>query len=162
MTSIQAKIPLIPRGISTSVHRTFIDGFDSPAGKGGVYIVEWTPPPEEISEDRYCGIRVPLPPSRSSAVQVQLATTHVHPQAGEENRCAVIMAGNNDFKVNRRLIPDVVLRKFLAMNSRVLAGKISACLEDMAGCGYRQRISTDAQGFYRLVERRAAQSSAGV
>eukprot|EP00931_Biecheleriopsis_adriatica_P094818 TRINITY_DN68433_c0_g1_i1.p1 TRINITY_DN68433_c0_g1~~TRINITY_DN68433_c0_g1_i1.p1 ORF type:complete len:460 (-),score=76.29 TRINITY_DN68433_c0_g1_i1:116-1495(-) len=153
VTTLHAKIPLLPRSVSTMIHRVFIDDFEGPSK--GVFTVEWTPSPEEVTEGSYCGIAVPPAPARSSAVQVQLASSLVQPVPGQENRCIITMAGENDFKVNRRLIPDVVLRKFLTLNSQVLASKICACLQDMESFGYTDRLQRDPQGFYALVESRA-------
>lgn len=158
LTSIRAKIPILPRSITTLIHRAFLDGFEGSGGPGGVQLVEWTPGHGETVAGRYCGMTVPTPPARSSEMQVQLATTVVEP-AGQ-NRCNIVMAGQNDFKVSKRLVPDAVLRRFLAMNSRVLGQRICSCLGDMSGRGYRARIEADQQGFYALVRQRSAEHAA--
>lgn len=153
LTSVRIKLPLIPYSLQTLIHRAFIDDFDA-ASLPGVCIVEWTP--EETEQTGYCGMPVPPRPPRSSAMQVQLAATLVCSEPDEQNRCIVIMANQNDFKVNNWLVPNMALRKFLAINSRVVANNLSACLEDMERVGYSQRIEKDAQGFYAAVRQSRA------
>jgi len=158
LTCIRGKIPIIPKSLTTLVHRAFIDDFDDSVRPGGVLVVDWTPSPSDIQEGRFCGMEVPVAPSRSSEIQVRLASTLVKPAS--EGRCNVIMAGENDFKVNRRLVPSPVLRKFLALNMKVLAQRICACCEDGSSTGHRERVREDAQGFYALVQRRVEEAAA--
>lgn len=153
LTSVRIKLPLIPYSLQTLIHRAFIDDFGA-ASLPGVCIVEWTP--EETEQTGYCGMPVPPRPPRSSAMQVQLAATLVCSEPDEQNRCIVIMANQNDFKVKNWLVPSMALRKFLAINSRVVANNLSACLEDMERVGYSQRIEKDAQGFYAAVRQSRA------
>jgi len=150
LTSMRIKLPLIPYSLRTVIHRAFIDAFHTSTSPG-ICIVEWTP--QEIETSGYCGMTAPPSPPRCSQMQVQLATTMVCSEPDEENRCIVIMANQNDFKVNNRLIPDLALRKFLSVNSRVVASNITACLEDPKKFGYHERIQNDAQGFYSAVRR---------
>ncbi|CAE8702718.1 unnamed protein product, partial [Polarella glacialis] len=78
MSSIHAKIPILPVSLTTVIHRAFIDAFDeAPSGSGGVLLVEWSPSPEDVDRGRYCGIRVPVAPAQSSIMQVKLAKTLV-------------------------------------------------------------------------------------
>ncbi|CAE7491565.1 DSK2A [Symbiodinium natans] len=142
LTSVRIKLPLVPYSLRTLIHRAFIDEFRSTSSPG-VCIVEWTPP--DIEPTGYCGMAVPAIPPRSSAMQVQLGATKISSEPDEQNRCVVVTATQNDFKVNNRLVPNMALRKFLAINSRVVAGNMAACLEDMERFGYSQRIEKDAQ-----------------
>merc|ERR1711953_1043224 len=117
---------------------------------------EWTPRPEEIAQDgHYCGMKGPPQPQRSSPVDVNFATTFI--ERDGEDRCNIVMGGSTDFKISRRFVPDRILWKFLAMNSKVLAQNICACLLDPGGRGYEARIQADVQGFYEQVRRRAAE-----
>eukprot|EP00913_Durusdinium_trenchii_P026103 g24487.t1 len=163
VTSIQAKVPIVPRRFSTLIHRAFID--DTNDASDGVYVIEWTPSAEDVQSGTFCGMSVPPTPPRSSAMQVNLSTTFVYPDPDQPDSCVVIMAGENDFGVNHRLIPNLVLRKFLAFNCRVVANNISSCLqettvsrfaanifslrfcntEDMEQFGYTERIEKDTQ-----------------
>lgn len=152
---MRAKLPILPRSITTLVHRAFLDT-STDAENQGILLVEWTPKAEEISEGEFCGMVIPPAPPRTSQMQVQLATTLI--ECGGQGRCVITMHGENDFKVHRRLVPDMVLRKFLTMNSRVLGQRICACLEDLPGKGYAARISRDAQGFYGLMRSRLGDS----
>lgn len=158
VTSIQAKVPIVPRRFSTLIHRAFID--DTNDASDGVYVIEWTPSAEDVQSGTFCGMSVPPTPPRSSAMQVNLSTTFVYPDPDQPDSCVVIMAGENDFGVNHRLIPNLVLRKFLAFNCRVVANNISSCLQDMEQFGYTERIEKDTQGFYRAVRLRSRHPSA--
>lgn len=151
LANLQIRIPILRKGMTTNVHRSFVDSFES--NPPGILLVEWTPTAEEKTDDgRFCGMVLPAMPGRLSEMSVQLATTLVEPVG--EDMCNIIMRGDNDFKVNRRFIPEIVLRKFLAINTRVLAEGICSCLGDVAGKGYAARIETDSQGFYGLCRQR--------
>eukprot|EP00450_Noctiluca_scintillans_P014011 CAMPEP_0194509076 /NCGR_PEP_ID=MMETSP0253-20130528/39538_1 /TAXON_ID=2966 /ORGANISM="Noctiluca scintillans" /LENGTH=395 /DNA_ID=CAMNT_0039352183 /DNA_START=96 /DNA_END=1283 /DNA_ORIENTATION=- len=151
LTNLRIRIPILRKGMTTNIHRSFVDSFES--NPPGILLVEWTPTAEEKTDDgRFCGIVLPAMPGRLSEMSVQLATTLVEPVG--EDMCNIIMSGDNDFKINRRLIPEIVLRKFLAANTKVLAEGISSCLGDVAGKGYAARIETDSQGFYGLCRQR--------
>jgi len=151
--TLRAKIPILPRSLNSLVHRAFVDSFDSQAANG-VLLVEWTPTPEEMASGHYCGMV--FPPGQFN-MTVKQSTTLV--QSEGEGRCSIVMRGENDFKVSRRFLPDVVVRKFLTMNSKVLAQRICSCLEDLSGKGYLQRLQSDSQGFYGIIERRFAENA---
>lgn len=155
MCRMRAKLPILPRSFTTLVHRAFIDTVNS-QDNPGVLLVEWTPNAHEIEQGEFCGMAVPPAPPRTSTMQVQLATTLI--ESSGQGRCVVTMFGENDFKVHRRLVPDMVLRKFLTMNSRVLGQRICACIEDLGGKGYAARISRDPQGFYGLLRSRLGET----
>ena len=148
--SIEAKVPIVPRRFTTQIHRAFIDDAAVP----GVYIIEWTPPAEDVATGSFCGMPLPPTPPRSSAMQVNLSTTLICPDPEQQDRCLIIMARENDFGVNQRLIPNFVLRKFLTFNSKVVGNNITACLKDLDRFGYSERIEKDAQGFYLSVRKR--------
>lgn len=154
--NIEAKVPIVPRRFSTLIHRAFIDDADDTQTLPGVYIIEWTPPAEDVATGLFCCMQVPPTPPRSSAMQVNLSTTFVCPDPEQQDCCVIIMAGENDFGVNQRLIPNLVLRKFLTFNSKVVASNISSCLQDMERFGYSERIEKDAQGFYSSVRKRTS------
>lgn len=157
VSSFQAKIPIVPRTFNTVVHRAFLDTLESEQSSG-VLLVEWTPSPSDFPSGSYCGMELPRAPVGASEMTVKLSTTLVQPES--QARCSIVMSGNNDFKVSRRLLPDVVVRKFLAMNSKVLASRICSCLQDLSGKGYLERLRLDPQGFYGLVEKRCAENAA--
>ena len=149
LTQIEAKVPIVPRRFGTLIHRAFVDDSSTFAPDEGVYIIEWTPSPSELTAGSYCGMDLPAEDPRASAMSIDLATTYVCPEGPE--KCVITTASQNDFGVNKRLIPGMVLRRFLAYNSRVVAQNLSNCLGDLEGFGYQERIEKDAQGFYRAV-----------
>jgi hypothetical protein len=152
MTLIKAKVPILPKHLKTLVHRAFVDAIDT---SGGILIVEWTPPVEELSSGRYCDMEVPTDNQNASELRVDLATTLVVPEG--DGRCSIIMSGKNEFSVPRRLVPDFVLKPFLSVNSKSLAQRIVSCMQDLQGKGYAERIQSDAHGFYRTIEARMAE-----
>eukprot|EP00929_Paragymnodinium_shiwhaense_P090940 TRINITY_DN51013_c0_g1_i1.p1 TRINITY_DN51013_c0_g1~~TRINITY_DN51013_c0_g1_i1.p1 ORF type:complete len:572 (-),score=71.47 TRINITY_DN51013_c0_g1_i1:281-1996(-) len=147
---MKAKIPILPGSVSSTTHRVIMDAFDD---RPGVLLVEWSPTSEEKASGFYAGAPVPSCPARASEVQVRLSSTLV--QQDDKDHCTILMRGENDFKVNRRLVPDAVLRKFLRVNTRVMAQRISTCLEE----GYAPRLQADSHGFYRRLGARCAGSS---
>ncbi|CAJ1448964.1 unnamed protein product [Effrenium voratum] len=161
LTGITAKVPIVPRRFSALIHRAFITDFHAPlSSTPGVYIVEWTPAADDTSTGFYCGMPVPSPPPHSTAMQVTLSTTLVYSDPENEGSCVVVMAGENDFKVNQRFVPDMVLRRFLAFNSRAVAANLTDCLQDMDRFGYTERIHKDPQVFYQALRRCARLASA--
>lgn len=152
MTLIKAKVPILPKHLKTLVHRAFVDAIDT---SGGILIVEWTPPVEELSSGRYCDMEVPTDTQNASELRVDLATTLVVPEG--DGRCSIIMSGKNEFSVPRRLVPDFILKPFLSVNSKSLAQRIVSCMQDLQGKGYAERIQSDAHGFYRTIEARMAE-----
>lgn len=93
--NIEAKVPIVPRRFSTLIHRAFIDDADDTQTLPGVYIIEWTPPAEDVATGLFCGMQVPPTPPRSSAMQVNLSTTFVCPDPEQQDCCVIIMAGDH-------------------------------------------------------------------
>lgn len=147
---LQARIPLLPVCVSALIHRAFVDELD--CQQGGVLIVERTPLPEEVEEEHCFGMRIPPTPPRSGRIYTLGASTRVMPLDGR--RCRIRVSREDDVMTSS--IPDFVLRRFAAVNSRALTQRVASSLGALAERGYLARMEVDAQGFYALVERRAA------
>ncbi|CAK0898095.1 unnamed protein product, partial [Prorocentrum cordatum] len=148
---IRTKVPILPMTFGTLVHRAFVDVPGDGSRPHGVLIVDWTPGPEELSDGQYCGMGVPGAPA-GTQMDVQLASTVVQPL--DERRSNVVITNEIDLKVSRWLLPDAVLRKFLVMQSRVMAKAICRCAEAAAEHGYGERVRQDARGLYAALQGR--------
>jgi hypothetical protein len=152
--TLRAKVPLSPIGVSLLVQRAFLDFLGSESAKG-IMAIDWTPSCGVVASGECNGMKFP---QERYNTPVDLATTFI--QDIGQGRCRIVLKGSNDLKVNKRFVPDVVLRKFMKLNAQVLGQGIATALED-GDSSYLQRIEADPQGFYGLVAKRLADTNYG-
>mmetsp|Transcript_42879 Transcript_42879/g.114728 ORF Transcript_42879/g.114728 Transcript_42879/m.114728 type:complete len:216 (-) Transcript_42879:96-743(-) len=150
VVDIHAKIPVMPKILSTVMHRGFLDRGKDGVSSPGVLIVDWTPKSEHIVDGSYCGMSVPEPPPRCFRGSVQFGACKIVPEP--DGRVSVI--SSNDVNFPRRLAPDFVLRRFFRSNARTCAQKMHECLLDFHSKGYAERVDADGQGVYKSLGRR--------
>lgn len=151
LVDFRAKVPILPRIISTLLHRCFLH-HAAPGGGPGLAILDWTPAPEKLVDGWFCGMRVPQAPERSIRGGVRLATSIMQPEG--LRHFSMISVVENNFP--RKLCPEFLVRPFFKLNSRICAQRMYACIQDFEARGYLRRVRQDRLNFYAHLRRHAA------